>query len=189
MINSALNFILAQLNAWFAASASSQESVVVLTSLSNPDGSVPQNIDNKLVLSLVNIEKETAMGTTGLVPRTGPAYARSNPTLYLNLYVLVSASFNNYSTGLTLLGQAIGFFQSKPAFDAQNSVTFPPGFDKLSMELVSLSMAELSTLWAVLGANYLPSVVYKMRMATVQKDWISEPIPAVSQATTDMGGG
>ena len=187
MIDTALNFMLGELNSYLVASSSGRESAAVLSSLANPDGSVPLAIDNKIVLSLVNIEKETAMGTTGFVSRMGANFGRSNPTLYLNLFVLVSASFGNYSTSLNQLSQSISFFQGKPSFDAQNSVGFPAGFEMLTMELVSLSMAELSTLWAVLGANYLPSAVYKMRMATVQKDWISEPVPAITQAAPAVG--
>ncbi|MFZ6774440.1 DUF4255 domain-containing protein [Undibacterium sp. SXout7W] len=186
-MDTALNFILTELNSYFSASSSVQESAVVLSGLANPDGSVPLAINNKIVLTLVNIEKETAMGTTGFIPRMGAGFGRSNPTLYLNVYVLVSASFTNYSTGLRRLNQSIGFFQSKPSFTAQNSVAFPAGFELLTMELVSLSMAELSTLWAVLGANYLPSAVYKLRMATVQNEWITEPVPAITQAASNLG--
>ena len=187
MIDTALTFILGELNHYFAANSAVPENTVVLSSLSNPDGSVPLTTDNKMVLSLVNIEKETAMGTTGFVPRMGSNYGRSHPTLYLNLYVLVTASYTNYATGLKQLSQSIGFFQSKPGFNAQNSVAFPTGFELLTMEMVSLSMAELSTLWAALGANYMPSAVYKMRMATVQKEWISEPVPAITQTASNLG--
>ena len=56
------------------------------------------------------------------------------------------------------------------------------------MEVVSLSMSELSTLWGVLGANYLPSVVYKLRMVTVQEDWVITPIPGVDTTAPVLAG-
>lgn len=190
MIDKALGFILGELNNYLDASHSGNEKAAVLASLSSPDNTVPLNIENKLVLSLVNIERETAIGSTGFVARSGPgSYGRSNPSLYLNLYVLLAASHaNNYPFALRMLGQAMAFFQAKWGFDPQNSAAFPAGMTQMSMEIVSLSMAELSTLWAVLGANYLPSVVYKLRMVTIQEDWLIAPIPAVSSTTADLQG-
>jgi hypothetical protein len=190
MIDKALKFILAELNNYLDASFPGNEKTAVLASLSNPDDSVPLGIDNKLVLTLVNIERETAVGSTGFVSRQGAAYGKTNPTLFLNLYVLLSASYaNNYADGaLRMLSHAMAFFQAKWGFDPQNSADFPPGMSQLSMEVVSLSMSELSTLWAVLGANYLPSVVYKLRMVTVQEDWVITPIPGVDTTAPVLAG-
>lgn len=181
MIDQALNFILGELNNYLDASLPGQEKGAVLSSLSMPDNSPPLLIENKLVLSLVNIERETAIGSTGFVSRQGGAYGNTNPTLYLNLYVLLAASYpNNYKMSLKMLGQAMAFFQAKWGFDAQNSPSFPAGMTQMSMEVVSMSMAELSTMWAILGANYLPSVVYKLRMVTLQEDWLIGQVPTVS---------
>ncbi|SDA57723.1 MULTISPECIES: DUF4255 domain-containing protein [unclassified Janthinobacterium] len=190
MIDKALEFILGELNNYLGASYHGPEKAAVLASLSSPDNSVPLAIDNKLVLSLVNIERETAIGSTGFVARQGAnGYGRTNPSLYLNLYVLLAASYaGNYSGALRMLSQAMAFFQAKWGFDPQNSAGFPAGMTQLSVEVVSLSMAELSTLWAVLGANYLPSVVYKLRMVTLQEDWLIAPIPAVSSGIADVQG-
>jgi len=183
MIDKALSFLLGELNTYLGARFASTENSAVLASLSNPDGSVPVIIDNKIVLSLVNIEKETTVGAPGFVARSGSSYARTSPALYLNLYILVSASYSgNYSSALKMLSYSMSFLQSKPTYTAENSPNFPNGLQQLTMEMVSLSMAELSTLWAVLGANYLPSVVYKMRMLTVQDGWIIEPIPEIDSA-------
>lgn len=187
MIDKALQFIQSELNARLRTGAG-QEDAVVLASLSNPDNSVPLSIENKIVLSLVNIEKEAGMGSPPFVARSGAAYAMGNPSLFLNLYVLLSASFrNNYPNALAQLANAISFFQSRQHFDAQNSVDFPQQFERLSMELVSLSMDELSTLWAVLGANYLPSVVYKLRMLTIQGAWTVDAVAPVSAPHVQIG--
>jgi hypothetical protein len=186
MIDKALQFILGELNNYLDASFHGPEKAAVLASLSNPDATM---IEKKLVLSLVNIERETSIGSTGFVGRNNGAYGKINPTLYLNLYVLLSASYaNNYGLALTMLGHAMAFFQAKWGFDPQNSASFPPGMNQMSMELVSLSMAELSTLWAVLGSDYLPSAMYKLRMVSVQEDWLIAPIPPITVATPSIGG-
>lgn len=189
MIDKAVSFVLGELNNYLQARFPGQEKMAVMASLSTPDGGTPLEIDNKLVLSLVNVERETSVGSTGFVARAGGAYAKTNPGLYLNLYLLLSASYaGNYANALKMLGHAMAFFQARQNFDAQTSADFPSGMNQLSMEIVSLSMAELSTLWAVLGANYLPSVVYKLRMITLQEDWVINPLPAVSVVTPDLGG-
>jgi len=188
MIDQALQFVLGELNTYFDAQFPAQEKVAVLASLSEPSGAVPPGIENKLVLSLVNLERETVVGSTGFVARAGNAYAKTNPVLYLNLYVLLSASFaGNYGDALKMLASAMGFLQAKQYFDAQNSATFPRNMSQLTMELVSLDLAELSTMWAMLGANYLPSALYKLRMITMQEGWVIHPIPTLEVATPKVG--
>jgi hypothetical protein len=46
--------------------------------------------------------------------------------------------------------------------------------------LVNLSIQEINNVWAILGAKYMPSVVYKMRMVVLQENWVGERIPAVT---------
>ena len=59
---------------------------------------------------------------------------------------------------------AIGFFQARPAFTPQSSPALPPGIDRLSIEMVSCDIATLCNVWSVLGVNYLPSALYKVRI-------------------------
>ena len=39
-----------------------------------------------------------------------------------------------------------------------------PKLENLSIEIVDMSMDALSNLWSMLGAKYMPSVLYKIRM-------------------------
>lgn len=200
MIDKALSFILAELNAFLSARIQSNEQLAILSSLANPDGTTPPGLENKLVLSLVNIEREPAAPTLGVNTTTtaadrggrggggedGGGYARVNPALNLNLYLLASASCGgNYGEALKLLSSTLAFFQAKRNFDQRNSALFPPGLERLSLELVSLDMQALNNLWSILGAKYLPSAMYKLRMLTFQAGWIIDQIPAVAGAHAD----
>jgi hypothetical protein len=188
MIDTALGFVLNELNAYLGTSFPGEEKHAVLASVASSNNATPALIDNKIVLSLVNIERETSVGSTGFVAKGGGSYTKTNPSLYVNLYVLMAASYPaNYGNALKMLGAGMGFFQARQVFDSQNSANFPSDMTQLSMEIVSLSMAELSTLWAVLGSNYLPSVVYKLRMITVQNAWVIEPIPSVTGVVPTLG--
>lgn len=191
MIDKALNFIVGELNSVLLARFQSNENLAVLSSVSNPDGTLPPGIENKIVLSLVNVEREAAANGGSWPMRGGgpEVFGRVSPPLALNLLLLITASFSsNYGEALKVLGSAMGFFQGKPSFNAQNSASFPTEMEKLSMELVNLSIQEVNNVWAILGAKYMPSVIYKMRMLVLQENWIGERIPAVSGADTRVRG-
>lgn len=188
MIDKALNFIVSELNDFLGRRYPSNEDHAVLASLTHPDGSAPPHTANRIVVSLINLEREGSAAMSGISTRTEGGYSRTNPTLHLNLYILVTASFvNNYPGALTFLSAALGFFQSKPNFDAQSSPAFPREMERLSLELVSLSIQELNNLWAILGAKYLPSAMYKVRMLSFQQGWIDAAVPEVSGTGTSVG--
>ncbi len=182
MIDKTLTFILGEINTLLSNRYQSSESPAVLSSLSNPDGTVPPSIENKIVLSLINLEREAAANGSSWPMRTeGNSFGRVSPPLGINLLVLVTACFQtNYTDGLKLLGSVVGLFQGKPSFNAQNTAGFPPDIDKLSVEMVNLTLHEINNVWAVLGAKYMPSVAYKIRMLVIQENWLAERIPAVT---------
>jgi hypothetical protein len=60
--------------------------------------------------------------------------------------------------------------------------------EKLSLELVNLSLTEVNNVWSALGAKYMPSVPYKMRMLVVQENWIAERLPVVRGAQARLKG-
>jgi hypothetical protein len=188
MIDTVLNFLENALNDHLSARFPGSHAHAVVASPAADDGAAAARIENRLVISLVNIERESAAAARAMAIRSGAGYAQQQPPLYLNLYVLVSASFNNnYKQALRFLSTALGFFQATPTFYPQSSPHLPPELEQLSIELVSMSIPDLNNLWAILGAKYLPSALYKVRMLTVQENWMSAVIPAVDQADVSVG--
>lgn len=186
MIDKTFNFILGELNGFLGTRYPSSEPHAVLSNPSNQDGTLPPQIENKLILSLVNIERESAASVSAmqLRPQNGD-YVRVNPPLNLNLYMLVSAYFgNNYSEALKFLSSAMGFFQGRPVYGSEVAPEFPPGLEKLSLEMVNLSFQDMHNLWGNLGGKYLPSVVFKARMLTIQEGWITEHVPEITGTET-----
>lgn len=186
MIDKAMAFIVGELNNVLLARFEGNEKLAVLSSVSNPDGTLPPVIENKLVVSLINIEREGAAGgNTWQGRRESENINRVSPPFTLNLLLLITASFSSdYAQALKALGVAMGLFQGKPSFNPQNSPDFPAEMEKLSMELVNMSIHEVNNVWAILGAKYMPSVIYKMRMLVLQENWISDRAPAVSGTGT-----
>ena len=188
MIDKAMNFIVGEINNLLSTRFQSNENLAVLSSLANPDGTLPPAIENKIVVSLINVEREpSANGSSWPMRTVQEGFGRVNPPLGLNLLVLVTASFSgNYGEALKVLSNVMGFFQSKPSFTAQSSAAFPASLEKLSLELVNLSIHEVNNVWSILGAKYMPSIAYKVRMLVVQENWISEPVPAVTAHSTTV---
>jgi hypothetical protein len=182
MIDKAMSFIVGEINNLLSTRFQSNENIAVLSSVANPDGTLPPGIDNKVVLSLINVEREASInGSSWPMRQLQEGYGRVSPPLGLNLLVLVTASFSgNYAESLKVLSNVMGFFQSKPSFTAQNSAAFPSSMEKLSLELVNLSIHEVNNVWSILGAKYMPSIVYKVRMLVVQENWIAERVAPVT---------
>jgi hypothetical protein len=182
MIDKAMSFIVGEINSLLSARFQTNEDLAVLSSLANPDGTLPPAIENKIVISLINVEREASANCSSWPMRGGPeGHGRVSPPLGLNLLVLVTASFGgNYGEALKVLSNVMAFLQGKPMFNAQNSAAFPASLEKLSLELVNLSIHEVNNVWSILGAKYMPSIVYKVRMLVVQENWIAERVPTIS---------
>jgi hypothetical protein len=151
---SALAFVAAELNVYLREQLQLSEDLVVLAPVVEADGSQTPDMDNRLSLSLLNVALEP--GVSG----AGAGRAPAN----LNLEVLIAASFSghNYPEGLALLSAVMGFFQATPLFNRQHFAALPEGIELISLELRSLSHAELQQLWTALNTGYRPSLLYKV---------------------------
>lgn len=182
MIHSALSFITQELNEYLKLKTDTPDvNRVFLTSVATEsDGVVIP--ESSLGLSLINIEEERVFKDqkTTLVNDDGIA-ERMNPEIKLNLYILVSANFQDssqqdpsedYVEGLKQLSYVISFFQSKFVFTPDNSPAmsgFDPHLKKLIVELYSYSFEQLYNFWTVVGTKYLPSVLYRIRLIRFQE--------------------
>ena len=87
-------------------------------------GNSAEERPNKMVVSLLNVERETAGGITAPVQRTADGgYARLQPPLLLNLNVMLAAVFDErqYDESLSLLSDTLGFIQSTPKFEVDGT--------------------------------------------------------------------
>ena len=163
---------------------------VVLTRIMNNDGSIDIP-EGTIGLTLVNIEEETT--TKSQIPYRKNARGKIepiNPEILLNLYILVSVRFSTYKTGLKLLSAALGYFQANPIMTPDRTPELDHAIDRISFELYTMSFEEQNHLFGSLGAKYLPSVLYKARIVTVQESkpqGEQEPIFKADIAAGRMG--
>jgi hypothetical protein len=184
VIQAALTHLANQLNAYLKRTNNLTEDIVVVSSLVESDGSAAPHTNNKLILLLTNIEKDT-------VPQSGAARSTgfdgrvpiSNRPIYLNLYVMLAANFSgsNYTEALKFISKAIAFFQMQPVFDKHSSPDLDSRIDKLVLDIENLNIQDLSNLWGLLGGKYLPSVHYRVRMVAISPDNIVAQVPRASR--------
>lgn len=193
MIHSALEFLAEEINAFVKLKVGDPLTRrVYLSGVTNELGiAIP---DQSLGLSLINIEEErTAKDQqTRFINAVGKVEKR-NPEILLNLYILITANFQNkapinttddYVEGLKQLSYAISFFQSKQVFTQENSPSlalFDPLLQKITVELYSYSFEQLYNFWSVVGAKYLPSVLYKVKTLRIQENAVQESGDPIEQ--------
>jgi hypothetical protein len=180
MIYEALSCITEEISEFFRSKLRINEEKIVLSGLINQDGTVAIQGENKVVVTLINIEKEpTVKGVSGGGSRT---FSNSSSPVSINIYVLFSAYFSstNYPEALRFLSFVIAFLQDKSVFSQSNTPRLDESIEKLTFELESVGSEKLNNIWSTLGAKYMPSALYKVRMLTYDSLNVKEYRPLVS---------
>ena len=159
------------------------EDIVTPGSLINLDGSVTKTIENKIVVSIINLEQEKVVKHNGeYAADLRGKHSKMNPPVFLNLYLLISANYNaeNYLEALKVLSAVIQFFQSTHIFTPSTYPDLDSTINRLTLEIYNIPVQELSHIWSGIGAKYVPSIVYKVRMICVQGMQITEEVAGIA---------
>ena len=167
MINEALTFLKNQVNDYLKVKTG-EENKLTTSNIVAQNG---ESLITDLGLTLVRIEEEKIHKSQKFYQETGNRTTKYvNPEIRLNLYLLFTANFGkNYQEALKFLSHVVTFFQGKNLFDHQNSPTLHEKIEKLIAELYSMSFEQQNHLWGTLGAKYIPSVMYKVKMLAIQQ--------------------
>lgn len=147
------------------------------------NGGDEQN-DTDIIISLVNIEEVRLARDQQYVVKVDGVLLPKNPPVHLDLSLLFTAYGAGYENNIRNLQEVIAFFQKQPAFKATEFAELAAdGIERLTMEMVTLGLEQLQQLWSMLGGKYQPSVLYKMRMLTI--DSVQEnPVSPITQIQT-----
>lgn len=182
MIHNALNFISQEINIYLnnSAGTTNNKHIVVTSIVSNGTMAIPEKT---IGLTLMNIEEDrVAKDQRVTVKNLNGEIETRNPDIYLNLFVLITANFDaadsedpteDYLEGIKQLSQVITFLQGKNVFTPSNSpllALIDPSIERLSIELFSFNFEQMNHFWSIVGHSYLPSVLYKIRMITIQQN-------------------
>lgn len=189
MLDSAVNFLAAELNLYLKRRTASSVVQVVPGGLTDDSGKWAV-ADGTIGLALVNVEEERVLRSQvpERIPRNGSHIVRS-PELKLNLQLVFAVRHNSYEHALRYLSYVLTFFQAHPVFRPEEFPGLAAGIEKLTLELISYGPEQLNQLWAYIGTKYLPSVVYRVRMVVLQDvepEGIGQPITTIETVVHDQ---
>ena len=149
-------------------------------------------LTESIVITLVNIEEESALKNQSSVKRPFVKSAvYQNPPIYLNLYVLFTCNFSgdHYQLALRRLSYIIQFVQSRNSFSAASSVAASTldlsqvGVSDLefTLELYTLTFEQINHLWGSLGGRQVPFVMFKMRLVAITDRSTLREVPLIEE--------
>lgn len=158
-----------------------QDEHVILDNVSTVEGNNRPELQNRIIISLVNLEEESALKNILSYQRTPSGLKVENPPIQLNLYLLFCTNFSDdqfgYQLGLQQLSLIVQFFQGNNIFTLQNSPNFSitDGLEnpdllelRLMLDLYTLTFEQINHLWGSLGGKQIPFVMYKARLVRVR---------------------
>ena len=186
MLDVALKFLERELNGYFFHRTGSTEVKVKAGQVVDDAGKWAM-AENQVCATVVQVEEERTLKAQR--PEAALSAGRQvslEPELRLNLHVLFCARFQQYDQAMLYLSHLLTFFQSHTAFTPERYPDLDGRVRKLSAELLPLGYEQLNQLWAFVGAKHLPSVVYRLRMLSVQDPQPLAVAPAIGDLATEI---
>lgn len=174
MIHTLLNTLAERMNE-FLLSYYNRAEVMVEVGVIEP--TADEEASDKIILTVLNIERETAMGISNSYSKADAALlSKKSAPWFLNIDIMVAAVFSpkGYAESLKVLSDCISFLQ-------QNAVLLLPEGQKITLEPVTLGTQELSNVWSILGGHYYPSILCKARMLAFDGTEIKQIVPRISR--------
>jgi len=156
-------------------------------------------LTNNIVITLVNIEEESALKNQPALKRPPADKAiYENPPVFLNLYVLFTCNYSgaDYPLALKRLSYVVQFLQSRNSFSTATSVASAGLLDfadedavslKFTLELYTLTFEQINYLWGSLGGRQAPFAMYKLRLVAITERALLRQVPLIEEVNTGMG--
>lgn len=172
MIHEIIPAVVLELNNYLASKLDAESDKVVIGNLVNQDGSIGLKEENKIVCSLINIERD---GSRQLY------HPGQLPPVAINLYVIFYAYFapSNYLEALKFTSGVITFFQSRSSFESHDTPYLPSDADKILFEIENIPWRELGSVLQYLGLKYAPCIIYRVRTLKMEEDTLNDYIPPI----------
>lgn len=181
MIYLYLKLVAEQINDYLASFYDSLEQLVEVNSIRlNSTNELP----NKIVITLLNLERETGIGNPASYRNVNSMdLAKNASPWFFNLNFMMAAVFDEkkHVESLEKLSTAIEFLQTNSLFKLKN-ISF-------SIEPVSLNLQELNNVWSMMGSHHYPAFFGKLRMVQFNGKQIKQVVSRVSKPGRMVGRG
>jgi hypothetical protein len=201
MLRTALEFIQDELNSYIKTRDPvnfGDKNIAILSNVVKQDGNfefddTANSDDHRIIISLVNIVENRVADCQNYIHRRDDGIIQKvNPAVNLEFHILFSAFSDDYGSSLRNLTYVITFFQSNAVFALEkyphlnaNADANKPWqkIEKVIFNLENISFEQQNNLWAAIGAKYMPSLVYKMKLLRFQELEAKTEAPPVLEAT------
>ena len=187
MLRTALEFIQDKLNLYIQTRDPinfGNKEIVTLSNIVKQDGTfefdgTDSSDNHKIIISLVNVEENrTADCQNYIRKKEDGTIQKVNPAVHLEFFILFTAFSDDYKSSLRNLTYVITFFQNNSVFspaqypnmNSHADIDKPwQKIEKIIFKLENLSFESQNQLWASIGAKYMPSLIYRMRLLRFQE--------------------
>lgn len=120
-------------------------------------GNTVEEKPNKMIVTLLSIERETASNMGASVEKRPNGFVRLSPPLLMNLNMMFAAVYDEkrYVESLSVLSDTLKYIQSTLSFEFERQT--------YTVEIVTLLPQDINNIWATLGGQYYPSVMCRLR--------------------------
>ena len=187
MIDQALTLLQAELVAFL--SENNDPALVRIDNIGLTETSSGSSLTDHIVITLVNIEEESALKNQSPMRRSGSgSVTYENAPTFLNLYVLITCNYfgDNYILALQRLALVIRFLQGKTSFSGAATASGAPVSPDLrfTLELYTLTFEQINHLWGSLGGRQVPFAMYKLRLVSITDRKRLREVPVIEEVDT-----
>ncbi len=151
-------------------------------------GDGDSDLADRVLMSLVNLQEEFALKNNPNFRIARNGLDKKNPPVFLNLFLLVSSNYSDYSMALRMISFVITYFQKQNSFSFSKAPIIESDASSINysfsdemkerfsllVELHTLTFEQLNHLWGALGGKQVPSVLYKIRLVEMDANEINE---------------
>lgn len=191
-MGNAIEYVADELNIFISQRLGSSPDIrkVLLSTIIDPGGGVAIKEENVVLLTLVDVRQDAVTPPYGNMTQTsskGAVYNVKTSLFSVNLYLLFSCYFpEDPKTAMNYLSYILSFFTIKPLFNPRNAPGLPKGIDRLTFEMETQDFQEKGYMWGLVGSNYIPSALYKMRMLSFADTEPEQFLPPIDQPQTGV---
>ena len=140
-------------------------------------------IPNKMIFTLLEMERETGIRTQGVYNKNGTSTSsQAASPWHFSFYFMLAAIFDEkrYAESLRKLSTSIQFFQQQNTFNPDKEIRF-------TVEPVKLSFHELNNVWSMFGSHHYPAFFGKLRMLVFDGMEIIREVPLIKESGRSSG--
>ncbi|HMC84024.1 MAG TPA: DUF4255 domain-containing protein [Chitinophagaceae bacterium] len=189
MIDLAMSLLQAELASYLTVHGDDAANVRI-DNIGLAETSSGNSLIDHIVITLVNIEEESALKNQSALRRSGSAALYESAPTFLNLYVLISCNYfgDGYTLALRRLSLVIQFLQGKTSFSGAASASGNPDLADLrfTLELYTLTFEQINHLWGSLGGRQVPFAMYKLRLVGITDRKRLREVPLIEEIDTTV---